>query len=141
MKKILYIILMLYVTKPHAADIVAWKEDCESISIDRYSLQKIFTKRVVRWPNGQTIQVFIKPINSVEHRDFVLNVLGLSPFNYQQMLDTQVYAGKSSSVVEIPNDGQMIMKIEQTPGAIGYINYEIFIGSKKVTVIDSSTIK
>lgn len=141
MKKILYVILLSLVTNVLAADIVAWKEDCDSIVIDRFSLQKIFTKRIARWPSGQTIQVFIKPMNSVEHRDFVLNVLGLSPFNYQQMLDTQVYSGKSSSVIEIPNDGQMIMKIEQTPGAIGYINYEIFIGSKKVTIIDGSNIK
>lgn len=124
-----------------AADIIAWKEDCDTITIDRYSLQKIFTKRIVRWPNGQAIQVFIKPLNSVEHRDFVLNVLGLSPFYYQQILDTQVYAGKSASVTEVSNDGQMIFKIEHTPGSIGYINYEIYIGSKKVTVIDSHTIQ
>lgn len=138
--KTLYVILMLLVTQVRAADIVVWKEDADSITIDRFSLQKIFTKRIVRWPDGQNIQVFIKPINSVEHRDFVLNTLGISPFYYQQMLDTQVYAGKTSSVIELPNDNQMVMKIEQTPGSIGYINYEIFIGSKKVTIINNSNI-
>ncbi len=142
MKYIISTLLFLTISfKCYSSNILIWKEDHDSIIIDRYSLQKIFTKRITRWPSGRPIRVFIKPMNSFEHKHFVYNILGMSPFFYQQSLYAQVYAGKSSSVIEIPYDNLMIMKIEQTPGAIGYINYEIYIGNKRVTVVDGTTVR
>ncbi len=135
------ILLIFYTSSLSASDIIIWREDLDTITIDRYSLQKIFTKKQSRWPNGLPIRVFIKPMDSVEHRDFVTNILGISIFTYQQLLDAQVYSGRSYSVVELPTDEQMIMNVEKTPGAIGYINYALYIGNKKVTIINSSSIQ
>lgn len=124
----------------YSTDIILWKENSDTITLDRYYLQKIFSKKISRWPNGMNIQVFTKPLHSIEHRDFVVNILGLSPFYYEQLLESQTYAGRTASVVEVPNDGIMIMRVEQTPGAIGYINYEVYVGSKKVIVVDDNSI-
>lgn len=135
------ILLIFYTSSLSASDIIIWREDLDTITIDRYSLQKIFTKKQSRWPNGLPIRVFIKPMDSVEHRDFVTNILGISIFTYQQLLDAQVYSGRSYSVVELLTDEQMIMTVEKTPGAIGYINYALYIGNKKVTIINSSSIQ
>jgi hypothetical protein len=35
----------------------------------------------------------------------------------------------------------MQLKIENTPGAIGYINYDLYYGSKRIIVIDPETIQ
>lgn len=141
MKKLIVIFLLLFsINNSIAADLIIWAENAESITIDRYSLQQIFTRKISRWPNGQNITVFIKPKNSIEHRDFVKNILGISNFYYEQLLEQQTFAGKSSSVTEVATDKHMITKIETTPGAIGYINYEIYAGNKKVIIIDRSSI-
>lgn len=122
-------------------DLIVWKETADSLILDKYTIQKIFTKQITKWPNGQTIHVFIKPINSIEHKDFVINVLGLSPYYYNQILDRQLETNKLTSVTEIPTDKQMTMKVESTPGGIGYINYEIITNSKTVTVVNGNDVK
>lgn len=140
MKIMLLTLLLMVQSVCYSTDIILWKENSDTITLDRYYLQKIFSKKISRWPNGMNIQVFTKPLHSIEHRDFVVNILGLSPFYYEQLLESQTYAGRTASVVEVPNDGIMIMRVEQTPGAIGYINYEVYVGSKKVIVVDDNSI-
>ena len=142
MKKIISILLLWIVLNRECnpIDLIIWKETVDSIILDRYAIQKIFTKQITKWPNGQTIQVFIKPLQSIEHKDFVTNVLGISPFYYQQVLETQLNNNKLTSIIEIPTDKQMIMKVESTPGAIGYVNYEVITGSKTVIVVDGNKI-
>lgn len=140
MKKLLMALLLLVCVDGGTTDLIIWKESNDSITLDRYSAQRIFTKKITRWPNGQHINVFIKPLYSIEHRDFVINVLGISPFYYTQMLEEQTYTGKASSITEVNSDKQMIMMVDQTPGSIGYINYEIFAGNKRVIVIDPATL-
>lgn len=140
MKAFILILLLMVHSVCNATELILWRENSDTITLDRYYLQKIFSKKIARWPNGMSIQVFTKPLHSIEHRDFVVNILGLSPFYYEQQLESQTYAGKTASVVEVPNDGIMIMRVEQTPGAIGYINYDVYIGSKKVIVVDDTSI-
>lgn len=140
MRSLILILLFMVHSVCTATDIIVWKENSDTITLDRYYLQKIFSKKIARWPNGMNIQVFTKPLHSIEHRDFVINILGLSPFYYEQLLESQTYTGKTSSIEEVPNDGIMIMRVEQTPGAIGYINYEVYIGSKRVVVVDDNSI-
>lgn len=152
MKVLLSIILLVLCLNVNAADVIVWAEDSNSVTLDRYTLQKIFTRKVTKWPNGQPIQVFIKPMYSVEHRDFVLTVLGMSLFTYLNMLDNndEEYRyqrisnpGKQQRqfIIEVSSDKQMLQKIEQLPGSIGYVNYKVFIGSKEVIIINETEIK
>ena len=131
-----FIFLLFFWVNTPATDVVIWKEDSEIIVLDRVTVQKIFTKKLQRWPDGRNINVFVKPLGSIEHRDFVNNVLKITPFYFQQQLEEQTYAGKSSSITEVPDDKTMIAKIEQTPGSIGYVNYILYTGSKRVIIID-----
>lgn len=135
-KLILILVLTLFSFNLGAVDIIIWKEDETTITLDRFTVQKIFTKKITRWPNGKSIVVFIKPLSSIEHRDFVLNTLGMSPYYFREQLEEQTFSGKASSVTEIANDQQMLMKIEQTPGGIGYVNYTIHFESKEIIIID-----
>lgn len=134
---LVFILIINIPTRTNAAtNILVWREYNNLIVLDRTSLQKIFTRKVTRWPDGRNITVFIKPINSIEHKAFITNILQMRPFMYQQMLEQQIYSGKASSVVEINNDSQMIFKIESTPGSIGYIDYELYVENKKVIIVD-----
>lgn len=137
MKRIvLFLALAFTSVQLNAVDIIIWAEDSNSITLDRYTVQKIFTKKISRWPNGKNINVFIKPLSSIEHRDFVTKVLGLTPYYYQEQVEEQTFSGKAASITEVQNDEQMVSKIEHTPGGIGYLNYKIFKGNKEIIVID-----
>ena len=141
MKKLLIIVLACFsINRAHSADLVFWKEHLGEITIERFYLQQIFTKRIAKWPDGTNINVYIKPLGSIEHKDFLFSVLGLSPFAYSQQLEAQTFTGKATSVIEVANDTQLLMKIEKDPRAIGYINYDIYIGNKKVVVVDGDSV-
>ena len=123
------------------ADIVARIDNPDkTILVNRLAIQRIFTRKITRWSNGTNISVFTKPLTSIEHKNFSMSVLGLTPFNFKRQLESQTYSGKSTSVMEVDSDEAMAMKIAQTPGAIGYINYAIIIGNKTIIIIDDSTI-
>lgn len=136
LKKLLLSILLLMPIKLSAVDIIVWAETSSSITLDRYTIQRIFTRKVTKWPDGTNITVFIKPVISMEHKEFVYKILKISPFYYQQLLEQQTFSGKASSVVEVQSDSQMHRKITSIEGSIGYVNYEIYKDNKKVIIID-----
>lgn len=140
MKIVVFVLLCLFCPIISSVDLIIWGEYDNSILLDRFAIQRIFTRKIIRWPNGQYINVFIKPIHSIEHRDFVKTVLQITPYYFEQQLEEQTYTGRSTSVTEVPNDQQMLVKISSTPGAIGYINYEIYIDNKRVFIIDPSVL-
>jgi ABC-type phosphate transport system substrate-binding protein len=105
--------------------------------IDKTIVVKIFTKKVTHWADGQLITVFIKPINSIEHRDFVQHWLNMSNSRYKQELESQTYTGRAINVVEVDSDGEMLIKISSTIGSIGYVNYGLVVNSKQLKVISN----
>lgn len=147
MKNLLYVLLIACL-QTQASDIIIWKdykdtiiwkEYNDTIILDRNSLQKIFTQHITKWPDGRYIQVITKPNDSIEHKDFLLNVLGLSPISYKQ-LKNNTQSDIIPNILEVQDDKQMMMKIESIPGSIGYLNYEVYINSKHIIILDSKFI-
>lgn len=141
MKEFIIIFLLMFPCLVKSADIIVWRENKDYVMTDIFTVQKIFTRKITRWPSGQQIYVFTKPIKSIEHRDFVINTLQLTPYYFEQQLEEQTFAGRASSITEVPNDDLMRIKIENTPGAIGYLNYDIYVGTKKVVIVDLNSLK
>jgi ABC-type phosphate transport system substrate-binding protein len=140
MKKFLATILLwiALMRNCNPTDIIIWKETSNSIVLDKFTIQKIFTKQVTKWPNGQYIQVYTKPLYSIEHKAFLNNVLGLNPYYYQQLITTNSNNNpKAPPIMEVHDDNQMYVKVEQNPNSIGYTNYAVIIGSKNVIILDS----
>lgn len=105
-----------------------------TISMNRVTLQRIFTLRETRWDSGDVITVFIKPKESIEHRNFVTSVLNMTLYNYQQIL--QLHSVNAYSLTEVATDQKMLEAIRTHPGSIGYINYDLLLNSKTVNVCD-----
>lgn len=102
---------------------------------DYPSLLNIFTRKQKFWPDGSKIVVFIKPINSIEHKFFVVEWLGVSPTKYKQLLDTAGYSGDSSYVNEVESDDAMLLSVATTPNSIGYLDNKILVrGEKNVKI-------
>lgn len=141
MKKCL-LILLLVLSKPIAQAepqiVVELDNTSNYIHSNVYTLRKIFTRSITKWDyNNTNIVVFTKPLNSLEHMEFVRVVLNMTPYNFLKQLERQVYAGKSTSITEIRDDYTMLTKVENTQGGIGYINFNVYIGNRQVKIIDA----
>lgn len=104
--------------------------------LTREQVQQIYTRSVTHWADGLPIRVYSKPLDSLEHRDFVMNVLQLSPYRYKTLLEEKTFAGKATGVIELLSDEEMKTKVEVVPAAIGYINYELYVNNKKLRIVD-----
>ncbi len=108
---------------------VVAERQIELNSIEQSELIRIFTRKKVFWPSGQKISVFIKPLNSLEHKIFSINILNLSPYKYKSLTDSVVYSGSNNPPTEIESDEQMLSILAKTPNSIGYVNYSIVINN------------
>lgn len=120
-----------------SATIIFSNYDLEkTLFLDRITVQRIFTRRETHWSNGDNIIVFIKPMDSLEHRHFVTEVLNMTLYRYQKSLESYTYTAKALPVTEVPTDQKMLNAIHTHPGAIGYVNYEIVINDKIIHICD-----
>jgi len=103
--------------------------------MNRIALQRIFIRKDIFWPDGESIIVYTKPLSSIEHRDFVLNMLRMSLYNYQKGLEANTYAAKSYPPVELKNDLSMITAVYKNSGSIGYLNYEPVAHGKIIKIL------
>ncbi len=146
MKKRIHTAIMLFVLmwiprqivgSPGEATIIFSNYDLDNtIFMNRLMVQRIFTRRETRWSNGDSIIVFIKPMDSIEHRNFVSNTLNMTLYRYQQSLETYTYTARALPVTEVANDQQMLTAINTHPGAIGYVNYQLVMNNKTITICE-----
>ena len=112
----------------HAAEpkIIA-NEDVSDQYISQYELIKIFTRKKIFWSDGSKITVFVKPLDSLEHKIFTINILNLTPYKFKSMADAIVYSGSNNPPIEIGSDEEMMLRLANTPNSIGYVNYSIMV--------------
>jgi ABC-type phosphate transport system substrate-binding protein len=124
------------------ADLVLRIENPDrTLLMNRLAVQQIFTRKTTRWSDGNEIVVFVKPLGSIEHRDFTTNVLGLTSYEFIKKLENQTYSGRATSVMELPTDEMMSLKVSQTSGSVGYINYAIISNNSNIVIIDGTSIQ
>lgn len=130
MKLIIYIFIFLFSVKLASAEnypIVVSNSSTEDTTLTRLELVRVFTRRNSHWIDGHKITVFIKDMNSLEHRLFTMDVLNISPYKYKTLVDSVVYSGENTPPIELSNDNEMMSKLLSTPYSIGYLNYTIVI--------------
>lgn len=98
-------------------------------------LVHIFTRKTMFWSDGHKIKVFTKPTDSIEHKLFSISILGLTPYKYRMMLDSVIYSGVNTPVIEVNSDEEMILKVSTTPYSIGYLNYNTIITNMNTDII------
>lgn len=111
--------------------IVIANQDVPEIKIPQFNLVNIFTRKQIFWSNGHKITVYTKPVDSIEHKIFTINVLNLTPFKYKTLLDSISYTGKNTPTIELKSDQEMIFKLSMTPFAIGYINNDLLFNDSQ----------
>lgn len=108
-----------------ATPVVATNALAPDNNFQRDEIVKIFTRKKSHWSDGHKITVFVKDINSIEHKMFIIDILKITPFRYKSIVDSVIYSGENTPAIEISSDTEMIHKLSTTPFSIGYVNYTV----------------
>ncbi len=84
-------------------------------------LRAIYTMRLDRWSDGSEIQVFVLPQKHALHQQFCKSVLQALPHQLQAVWYRLVYSGMGRAPTEVSSEQELIERVSQTPGAIGYV--------------------
>lgn len=98
-----------------------------TIGDDRLTLnttRRIFSMQLDRWPDGMPVRVFVMPDNTPQHRAFAKNRLRLFPRQLRRVWDRQLYTGTGQAPEIVASEAQMLRRVAETPGAVGYLSSE-----------------
>jgi len=132
------LLLVASLRHAHAETVIHTAPPAEKLTATQtFKLTNIFTRKTTKWVStGAKITVFIRPINSIEHKLFVLQWLNLSNYRYKKLLQQNTFSGISSSVKTIISDEQMMIIIKSTPNSIGYVgDYMVWNDDSEITII------
>ena len=131
--------LLLFPFKIHA-QIVITNPDLPNSTLDRNSVRSIFLMRTREWSSGETITVFVLDNSQKIHREFCRNILGIFPYQLQQRWDRLIYSGTGQAPIVLKTESEMMRRVAETKGAIGYISGEKLDSSVNKIDIDDETL-
>lgn len=91
-------------------------------TMDRNRARLLFTMRVHQWGDKQPVTVFVLPDDASLHQVFAKSALGVYPYQLRRTWDRQVFSGTGQAPVQVADEREMIERVRQTAGAIGYIS-------------------
>jgi len=103
-----------------AADVIvnAARPDTQ---ISRSLVRGMFGMRLRAWPDGAPVRVFVLADNDPLHVEFAQSVLQIYPYQLRQNWDRLVYSGTGQPPITVSSEEEMIRRVEETPGSIGYL--------------------
>lgn len=89
--------------------------------IDKDQVRRIFTMYQTNWPDSQPIVVFVLASQHPTHQRFSRETLGLFPYQLDRIWNKLVYSGLGEGPIRVQNETEMMERIKQQSGAIGYV--------------------
>ncbi|WP_124947615.1 hypothetical protein [Sulfurirhabdus autotrophica] len=123
----IFILLFGYVflvSPAKAVDIII-NSSIQVNSLSRGTARAIFGMRLLKWPDGRPIKVFVMEDASLSHIAFCKEVLDIYPYQLRQSWDRLVYSGTGQAPISVSSEDEMIAMVASNPGAIGYLRRSI----------------
>jgi hypothetical protein len=92
-----------------------------AISLTRTELRDIFFVRRTKWPNGDSIRVFVLPDRHPLHIRFSKEILGVYPHQLRSTWDRILYSGTGVPPTVVNTPQEIRERVDATPGGIGYV--------------------
>ncbi|MHB1173928.1 MAG: type 2 periplasmic-binding domain-containing protein [Sulfuriferula sp.] len=90
-------------------------------SVSQNAVRSMFAMKLLQWPDGQPVRVFVLPDDNPLHRAFCKEVLDVYPYQLRQTWDRLVYSGTGQAPIEVNSEEEMLKSVAHTPGALGYL--------------------
>lgn len=90
-------------------------------TLPKSSLRAIFGMRLHTWPDGTAIRVFVMPDDAPLHVAFSKEKLNVFPYQLRSAWDRLVFSGTGQAPDTVTSPEEMLARVANTPGAIGYL--------------------
>ena len=90
-------------------------------SLDKDQVRRIFTMYQTNWSDSQPIVVYVLASHNTTHQFFSREILGLFPYQLDRIWNKLIYSGLGEAPTKVYSEQEMLEKIEQQPGSIGYV--------------------
>jgi len=84
-------------------------------------VRAIFGMRRSIWPDGNVISVFVLMDDHPAHQAVCKEKLNLYPYQLRQLWERNQFTGIGQMPIMVANEEEMALRVEETPGAIGYV--------------------
>ncbi|WP_252732383.1 substrate-binding domain-containing protein [Paraglaciecola arctica] len=116
---------------PEVKVVVNPSVDSKDLSVEQ--IRRIFSMRQTTWSNDQTITVYVLANQHQTHQVFSTKVLGMFPYQLDRIWNKLVYSGLGEEPIKLQSEEEMLERVSQEPGAIGYVMQPINLD--KINVI------
>jgi len=99
-------------------------------------LLKIYAMQVKNWPDGTAIKVFILPNNNPTHKNFVIRYFKMPPHQLVRLWKRLIFSGTGRGPIKVNSEAEMIAKVSNTKGAIGYVSDLTVINNNSINIVD-----
>lgn len=121
LKRILLSLVLCAASYANALEIIT-SEPKDSSVIDADFVKAIFSGRVRYWPNGTPIKLITLPKNSKQHLELCKTFLEIHPRQFSRNWDIIIFSGFGEKPAVVETESEVIDRIQNTPGSIGYIS-------------------
>ena len=117
------VIALFTVTAGYAEVVVIANKSVTTDNINLKDLKKIFLGKKTYWDDNKKITLFVLS-KSDTHKEFVRKYLGKSTSQFTNYWKQQLFTGKGMMPHRTKAE-EILAKVQQTEGAIGYIDAEL----------------
>ncbi len=96
----------------------------EGEPLSNNDLLRVYAMKKRTWSNGTPVAVYALPNKSAQHREFVYTHLKMQPHHLSRLWHKLVFSGTGTKPEVVADAQEMLAKVANTPGAIGYLNDE-----------------
>lgn len=97
----------------------------------------IFTRRKTQWDDRTEIVVLTQGMDSLPNKQFLIEVLGITPYQYRSRLGRNTYSGRVAPPIEVDSEEEMLERLVSNDSAIGYIyNYILYKDDERLVIIN-----
>ncbi|WP_345418216.1 hypothetical protein [Halioxenophilus aromaticivorans] len=121
-----------------AETILIMNAGLEGEQLSNNDLLRVYAMKKRTWSNGEPVVVYTLPNKSRQHRDFVYNYLRMQSHHLSRLWHKLVFSGTGSKPEVVNSAAEMLEKVANTPGAIGYLDgTEVNMASQSVIAVDA----
>lgn len=91
-------------------------------SISKNGISAIFYMRLRRWNDGSPITVYVLQDDDPLHKKFCKQRLNVFPDQIRKAWDKLVFSGTGQAPMLLENKEEMLKKVSETRGAVGYLS-------------------
>lgn len=138
MKSQLIVVLIFFIICIANAQVaVIANKSVKAEKINKTELLDFYTSDVKKWEDGQKVYVFDLELKGNLKKDFYA-FIGKSPSRMKSIWMKKMLSGDGDPPPAMKSESEMLKKVENTKGAIGFINYENVNNNVKVLKIIES---